>query len=173
MEENFSHIQLPNFVLANWFKHHLIEEEATSTITKTSNNNTSISFLGNNKKNIVLIVNELEGVFISDNNLTLIEKLLSACKLTLADVAVLNIAKTKINYKDFKQQLQPQVLILMGIDPTSIQLPLVFPMHKIQAYDSCKMLITTSIDRMQKTNDPKVLEEKKELWGLLKTLFNL
>ena len=56
MEENFSHIQLPNFVLANWFKHHLIEEEATSTITKTSNTNTSISFLGNNKKNIVLIV---------------------------------------------------------------------------------------------------------------------
>lgn len=173
MEENFATIQLPNFIIADWFKHHLIEDNSNKTSIKISSNNASISFLGNNRKNIVIVVNEADGVFISDASLSLLEKLLAACKLTLNDVAIINTSKNNIIYKEIKAHLQPQTLLLMGVEPTFIQLPFVFPFHKIQAYDNCKMLITTSIVRMQQTHEATVLQEKKELWGLLKTLFNL
>ncbi|MFY8128914.1 MAG: hypothetical protein ACOVMM_11090 [Chitinophagaceae bacterium] len=173
MEENFSHIQLPNFVIADWFKHHLIDEKVEKTTSKPNNNEQTISFFGNNKKNIVILVHETDGVFISDSSLSLLEKLLIACKLTLDDVAIINLSKNNVNYKDLKQQLQPQTLIFMGIEPSNIKLPFIFPFHKIQAYDNCKMLITTSIESMQQTQNPKVLQEKKELWMLLKQLFGL
>lgn len=173
MEENFAQIKLPNFVLANWFSNHLIDDDIHLPIAESKNLINQISFLGNNEKKIVIIVNEADGVHISDNNLILLEKLLAACKLNLNDVAIVNMAKQSIVYNELMKELQPQILLLLGINLTSIQLPLVFPMHKIQAYNNCKMLLSTSIERMQQTTKLEVVNEKKELWGLLKILFGL
>lgn len=173
MDNNFSSLTIPDFVLTSWFSHHLVAIENPLDTFKEQKISTSIPYLGANKKNILIVVSEVDGVVISENNLTLLEKLLTACKLNIADVVIVNIAKNPTSYKYLTENFKPEKLMLMGVEPEQIDLPLVFPMHKIQKYNNCQMLITTGITRMHNSADASVLQEKKELWALLKQLFLL
>ena len=86
-----------------------------------------ISFLGKNEKRILLVVNEAESVFLSDADLNLLVSILSACKLTLADVALINFDKSKsAAYDSLMDQFDPKCIFLFGVNPTSLSFPLHF-----------------------------------------------
>ena len=109
-------------------------------------------------------------MFIGEEKLQLLSNLLTACKLNLGDVAIVNIGNENILYKQIKQELQPQFLLLMGVNTKAFQLPLVFPEYKIQQYDNCKMLIATDLNNLL-GNSNEVKMEKSKLWLCLKQLF--
>jgi len=132
----------------------------------------SYKFLGGNKKNIVLIAESNDTVFVSEEHLAFITKLLGACKINLEDAAIINNAHSKTTISELKKQFSPKILILFGVEPTTIKLPIHFPMFKMQEFDGCTYLYVTSLEELnQDNNEGKLLKSK--LWICLKNLFEL
>ena len=98
--------------------------------------------------------------------------MLEACRMNIGDVAIVNQAVSPANITAIKQQLQPSFMLLFGIQPVDIKLPINFPLFKIQTYDQCTYLYASSLNELVSVSDEsKVLKGK--LWGCLKTMFEI
>ena len=107
-----------------------------------------------------------------DNQLTFLTKILEACRMTLADVAIVNHAAAPVTIAALRQQLQPKIVLLFGVEPTAIRLPINFPTFKQLSYDDCTYLSSPALDQLvPNTEDSKLLKSK--LWVCLKTLFDV
>jgi hypothetical protein len=171
----FIDTKLPPFLIADLYKNILIESNEIVTPKVAEDlpiKEDLISFLGENKKRISIIINDAEAVFIDDAKLLLLTNLLTACKLTIADVAIVNMYNKSIHYTKIKQALRPLFLLLMGIDAKAFQLPIIFPEYKIQPYDSCQILLADDLKDMLGTNN-EVKLAKSKLWLCLKQLFSV
>ena len=186
----FEDIKLPDFVIADLYKNSLIEgQKNIKTAAIVAENKVAesaiiakpiaaenavvpIKYLGENRKNVVIVINDNEAVFIGDEKLQLLTNLLGACKLTIADVAIINTASQTANYKQIKQEMKPKYLLLMGKTSKDISLSFIFPEYKIQEYDHCQMLIATDLQILLVKSDT-VTAEKRKLWESLKLLFKL
>lgn len=129
-------------------------------------------FIGKNKNHICLLVHFSEETVISNINLQFITRMLEACKLTLDDVAILNYNNKPIKIRELKIQLQPAYIILFGVSPQDIDLPVNFPLYKPQAYDAITYLYTPPLDRVNQDNDEGKLLKSK-LWVCLRQLFQV
>jgi hypothetical protein len=164
-------IKLPAIVASGLYKNSLVTMPDTYESKEPSINH-SYTFLGKNKKNIVLVATSNEDVFVSESHLAFIAKLLGACKINLEDTAIINNATSKIISSELKKQLKPKILLLFGIEPTTIKLPIHFPMFKLQEFDGCTYLYAPSLKELdQETNEGTLLKSK--LWVCLKNLFEL
>jgi hypothetical protein len=128
--------------------------------------------LGNNRRKIAILVDSPGVAFLPDDQLTFLTRMLEACKMNVGDVAIVNQANSPINSTALKQQLQPAVILLFGMEPTDIRLPMNFPPFKIQAYDACTYLCAPSLEELVKPGDESKLLKTK-LWMCLKTLFEI
>ncbi|OQP59330.1 hypothetical protein [Niastella populi] len=126
--------------------------------------------LGNNKKQITVVVNCPQDVFVPEGDLQFLTKMLDACKLNMADVAIVNHATAAVTIDRVKVQLQPRFLLLFGVEPDEIQLPINFPAFKEQPYAGTTYLFTPALSQLnQDTDVAKGL--KKKLWECLKRMF--
>ena len=129
-------------------------------------------FLGNNRRHITLLVHSPGSGFMPDNQLTFLTKILEACRMTLADVAIVNNAATPVTITALRQQLHPKTVLLFGVEPTAIRMPINFPTFKQLSYDDCTYLSSPALDQLvPNTEDSKLLKSK--LWVCLKTLFEV
>lgn len=132
----------------------------------------TFKFLGNNRRHITLLVHSPGSGFMPDNQLTFLTKILEACRMTLADVAIVNHAAAPVTIAALRQQLQPKIVLLFGVEPTAIRLPINFPTFKQLSYDDCTYLSSPALDQLvPNTEDSKLLKSK--LWVCLKTLFDV
>jgi hypothetical protein len=126
--------------------------------------------LGNNKQYITVVVNSPNDVFVPEGDLQFLTKMLGACKLNMADVAIVNHATATVAIERIKLQLQPKYVLLLGVEPGTIQLPISFPSFKEQPYAGTTYLFTPALNELnQETEDAKVL--KRKLWDCLKRMF--
>jgi hypothetical protein len=129
-------------------------------------------YLGNNRRHIALLVHSPGSGFLPDNQLAFLTKILEACRMTLADIAIVNNAAVPVTITELRQQLQPKTVLLFGVDPTAIKLPINFPHFKQLNYDDCTYLSSPALDQLvPNTEDSKLLKSK--LWVSLKTLFDV
>lgn len=185
--------QLPDFVLANLFPNSLVIEEASvkAAPAPASNKNTSVSetvlasvstgpvlerpekwYLGNNGKNITILVHEPEAAFLSEGSLDFLTKILGACKLNMGDVAVINIARYQAQFLEIKQDLNPLISLLFNVSAPTVKLPFTVPYYQVQEYGGCKFLMAPALSLYDGDSaDSKI--EKTKLWGSLKLIFNL
>jgi len=141
---------------------------------KTIPNNVSYhyKFLGNNQKKIIFVVQSRDAVFIPDKHLSFITKMLEACKMNIGDIAIVNHASGAVIIQQLKQELQPRILVLFGLESIDIKLPFNFPQFKTQAYDGCTYLCVPSLNELDtETNESKVLKSK--LWVCLRQIFEI
>jgi hypothetical protein len=163
-------IQLSPFVTSALYKNSLVvmsDDQKREAVVEQS-----YKFLGGNKKNIVLIARSIDAVFVSEEHLAFITKLLGACKINLEDVAIINNAHSNAIISGLKKQLSPKILIFFGVEPTTIKLPIHFPMFKMQEYDGCVYLYVPSLEELNHDNNEGRLLKSK-LWVCLKNLFEL
>jgi hypothetical protein len=183
-------IHLPDFVLTELYKDSIVilSESATNAepakpepevyLSKepasTVNNNTPehLSYLGSNKKHISIIVRDEEAIHLQDDLLEILSAILSACKLNLADVAIVNMHKQHIDDTILRKQLSPAITILFGVETTAIDLPFSIPIYKPQAFNNCTYMQSVSLDKMR-GNGTEAKVEKSKLWVSLKSLFGL
>lgn len=142
---------------------------ATSNKTGTTAGKEDIKALGNNRKNILILTRNPEIVFLSDEELSFLAGILLACKLSLDDVAVINVYHyPETSYKPLLEQFKSRIVLLFDIEPSSIGLPVSFPCYQLQAFAGSTFLYAPSLLKLE--NDKL---EKSKLWVCLKRLFNL
>lgn len=195
---SLSNIKLPGFVIADLYRTSLIQPEgfvpqqgaqevaepepvrvATHTPQREQVAEKAVpkpvdtipyKMLGNNKKQITVVVNYPQDVFVPEGDLQFLTKMLDACKLNMADVAIVNHATAAVNIEKVKAQLQPKFLLLFGVEPDEIHLPINFPSFKEQPYAGTTYLFTPALSQLNGDTDvAKGL--KKKLWECLKRMF--
>ncbi len=129
-----------------------------------------VKFLGNNLKKIVIVVNHPSEVFIPEKHLEFLSKILVACKLNIGDVAIVNEGYKFVDIATIKQELKPSYIILFGLEPTDLKLPLNFPHFKIQNYDEVAYLSVPAFEALNVDNEEGKLLKTK-LWLCLKAMF--
>jgi len=178
---SLNNIKLEPFLIAEMYKDVLVDDadinqkqgdsyqekkiERKEEQTKEKSKN----YLGDFKKKILFIVQYKNAVHIPDEQLNFLTTILSACKFSLADVAILNLASAESKiYKEVQEKFKSSVTILFGITPQQFEMPVNFPEFQIQPFNNCTFLSAPTIEQME--ND-KLLKSK--LWVSLKKIFGL
>lgn len=180
-------INLPETVIAGLFKDSLVlvEEKSKPAIpadqqvtNKKEKQEATVNaaaqkwFLGDNKKNIAIILKDPYAVFINDEWLGTLGKLLAACKLNIGDVAIINQIKTNIDFAALKDQLQPKHVLMFDTLVQDIKLPFTIPHFQIQQYAGTTFMTAPALTLSDAATDA-VKMEKRKLWEKLKIIFSV
>jgi len=128
-----------------------------------------VKFLGNNQKHILIVTSNAAVAFLTDNELVFLTNILAACKLTIADVAIINKEQyTPADYTDVLELLQSKTVILFGVDPLAFGLPINFPHFQLQKFHHYTYLYAPELEEIEQDKNLKT-----KLWACLKTLFDI
>lgn len=182
------YISLPGFIIADLYKNSLVIadpiaisnnvlEKKVTPVSETANEKiTRQWYLGSNKKNIAILVNDPDSLYLNDESLNFLTSILTACQLNLGDVAIVNMYPAlhtePVVYSFLKQQLAPLHILIFDIDLLMLQLPFSMPNYQVQQYDGCRFLSAPSLQLML-GNSQEAKLEKSKLWLSLKTIFNI
>lgn len=175
---SLQNLQLSGLIMSELYKNTLVSDEtvgnrpAKQDIPENEAIGSEYKFLGKNQKKVVIIVRYANETFIPEDHLQFLTKILGACRLNLGDVAILNDSMQKIDIVRIKQQLEPEKILLFGIEPAEIMLPINFPDFKQQAYAGSSYLYIPSMDLINQENDEGKLLKRK-LWDCLKKMFEV
>jgi hypothetical protein len=150
---------------------HVVEALKPNGVNSTISDplSTGWKYLGENKKSILLVVRYTNTTYLPDEQLNFLISILGACKLSLADVAILNLANTPAgSYNSVWEQFKSRITLLFGITPTAFAMPVNFPEFQVQSLNNCTFLHTPVLEELEKD---KVLKSK--LWVCLRRVFNL
>lgn len=185
MATDLNNITLPDFILADLYKHSLVvmdDEKPTAKVLPTIEellpqtekiiHQPEKMFLGDNKKGIVIVVKEKDAVYLNDESLNFLSSILGACKLNLGDVAIVNFLTQSFQYVALKEKLQPNFILLFDVAANDINLPFTLPFYQVQQYDHCAILSAPSLQNMLGTTQEAKLEKSK-LWLSLKKMFSI
>ena len=165
---SLDNIELTPFLIQELFKNSLVEFYDRAPTQKTKQV-LPFNILGNNKSRVIIIIENDETVYLPDTQLNFLLGILSACKLTMDDVAILNIKKNKaVTYKAIELELKAEKIILFGVSAVQIELPIEFPNYQIQQYNNQSYVSAAPLSHLQ---DDKA--EKTKLWTCLKQLFSI
>ncbi len=202
MNTSLKNIQLPQFIIADFYKECLVvlddmqstnkvlqtiettKPTTTSFINEKENTNHTPPkpklvatpaakwFLGDNKKSIAILVKDETAVYLNDESLNFLSSILGACKLNLGDVAIINQANQAVNFTILKEKLQPKQYLLFNVNANDIELPFTVPNYQVQQYSGSNFLIAPSLQNML-GNTQEAKLEKSKLWLSLKKMFNI
>lgn len=165
---SLDNIQFPGFILQDLFQKTLVDLSGSEKIDLPLKNN-EINFFGGNKQHIILLVNIPEVTFVSDEQLTFLSGILTACKLTLEDVGLVNIASyPELPYKKISEAFTPRITIMFGVEPATIQLPFVMPAFQRQSFNNQVYLAVPTLTELENNKDLK-----RRLWAVLQQIFLL
>lgn len=168
-------IRLPETVIADLYKNSLIETGKETAINQPafvaqkSAMETEWKWLGNNGKNILVIVHAPHTTHLPDDELDLLTAMLAACKLSLDDVAIVNLNNhPDTSYKELTGFFKSKIVLLFAIEPAAFGLPVNFPHFQLQAFANNTFLYSPSLSEL---GNDKI--QKSKLWVCLKRLFNI
>ena len=129
-------------------------------------------FLGNNGKQITVMVKEDTVPYINDKHLQFLSNVLSACKLNLGDIALVNYNNYPLGFDELRAKSNPKIVLVFDLSPKELKLPFTIPVYQVQDYAQCRFLFAPSLTKMEGDHaDAKA--EKTKLWNSLKILFGL
>lgn len=143
---------------------HLLTELYSGVLVETQTK----TFLGDNNKNIAILVASEEPVRTTNKDIVFLSSVLTACRLQLSDVVLIDQARQPVSYQQLSETFQSKVVILFGADPLSINLPIQFPYYQLQSFNQCTYLYAPALEEIEKNKSLKT-----QLWASLKQLFNL
>jgi hypothetical protein len=162
-------IVFPSKIIADLYKDSLIESGITTLLSDKKKLQPEWKFLGENKKKVLIIVNFPDAVYIPDKQLGFLTNLLSACKLNLGDVAVLNFQNySEKDLKEILSYFNAKIIFLFGVSPDELGMPLIFPHFQIQIFNETTYLYSPALSEIE---PDKVLKSK--LWVCFKKIFTL
>ena len=164
---DLNHIELPASTVAELYRSSLVIPTDKMVDIPAQTESAAPKWLGNNKKNVLILVKHEDAIHLPDTDLALLTTILTACKLSLGDVAILNLySLNSFDYKKAQQLFKPFQVLLFGIEPSSIGLPLSFPHFQIQNFQQTSYLFSPTLSI---TGNDRAL--KTSLWQSLKLLF--
>lgn len=165
---SLDNIQLPANLIASLYNKSLYDLKPYKP-EQVINNEEKLLFLGDNLKRITIIVKDEDAIYLPDDQLSFLLGILTACKLSMADVSVINLAKNlHCTYKEISNILKSEIVLLFGLHPDAISLPLQIPHYQVQKFNNQVFLSSVSLIQLQ--NDKS---EKLKLWNCLKKIFSI
>lgn len=155
-------IQLSPFLVRQLYKKTLFELDSVKS-EATAEAKMNIAFLGKNEKNILVIVDSPEAAYLPDEELNLLVGILTACKLSLADVALVNFHHNPgLGYVKLMEDFNPKTVFLFGVQPGDLNFPLHFPDFQLQRYNEQTYLGSPALKLLAANK-----EQKLALWACL------
>ena len=142
--------------------------DVQSTVPDTVTKEIRINSLGGNQKNILFIIKESQNKFLPDNEMDLLSNLIMACKLSMADIALVNYFNTSFNYHQLTENFQSKKILMFGIHTSDLELPFSIPFFQIQQFQQQSYLTSPPLTNFLNNKDLK-----KQLWVCLQKLFLL
>ena len=122
--------------------------------------------LGNNEKAILIVVKGEAETILSEGDQSFLTSILAACKLSLADVAIVAWNGAEQDYKKLVSHFESRFVLLFDVAPPRFGLPMDFPPFQVQAFDSRQYLYAPSLQKIQEAKSVKA-----ELWTALRKMF--
>jgi hypothetical protein len=195
---HFEEIDIPALLLADMYSHSLViidpvenkrparpvATEATPTIptiieqekvlaptkAEPTVEKQPISKLGGFAKKILVLVKEENVLHISDASLELLSKMLAAVHLSIADIALVNLAAQSLDLQQIHQELDADTHLFFGVEPSSLGLPMRFPYFQVQNWNNKVFLYSPSLRELNATTEEQTTQ-KRNLWASLKIIF--
>lgn len=125
----------------------------------------SFNYLGNNKKNFLVLTNYTDADFISPNHSVALESTLKRLGFEMDDLAILNIAKyPNIVFDELIKFFEPNKILILGKSAQpETKIPVL--LNKIAIHGNTKILTTFSFEEMMDNAG-----NKKIFWELMKQL---
>jgi uncharacterized protein involved in tolerance to divalent cations len=165
---NLDKIGLPGFLFPLFYKNSLVDL-TYNEVNNANKNGTGIDYLGGNKKNIIFLVNDERSKYLNETSMNFLNELLIACKLTMADIALLNFHQKKIiTNQELTVQLKTHKIVIFGLTTKDIALPHHIPVFHIQKFQQREYLICPSLEELRLNRDLK-----KQLWNCFKKFFDI
>ncbi len=166
-------IQLPPFIIAGLFKDSLVALNTAQPKTDTGSavvpaGKPVIAGLGQNGRHILILVHDENALYLQDERLDFLLGILAACKLSMADITLVNLANTQATYLELTTTFEAEKIFLFGADPAQIAMPIAFPFYQVQRYNNQVYLNAPSLAALE--NDRM---EKSKLWTCLKQIFGI
>lgn len=165
---SINNIHLTSHLCKDLFENSLVGQTKVEKALLPSAND-KLEFLGKNRKNIVFIMTCRDCKYIPDEQMDLLVNLLSACKLNMDDIALLNISNyPSATIEDIKQQLACTKVLVFGTGPMELKLPFKIPEFQIQKFEEQVYLFGPSFELFLNN-----VALKKDLWISLKKIFTI
>ena len=173
---DLNHLELPSYLIADLYKKSLVEPVKKSDSahkpdpdTEINHSNPAWKYLGTNNKNILIIVSTNEAVYLPDPELAFLTGILGACKLSLADVAIVNLKNhPNASYKELISFFKSKIVFLFDVEPVAFGLPVNFPHYQVQAFANTSFLFSPTLKELESDK-----LKKSKLWVCLRKLFNV
>lgn len=163
---NIDHIELTSSICQSLFSNKLVDTKLSENVDDELNSST-INFMGENGKNIVFLVNNEKGKFVSNEEMKVLNNLLAACKMTIADISLVNFYPVRnINYETLTEQFRAKYFLLFGVSCAQLGLPFNIPDYQIQKYQDQTYLFNPPFSELLVNKNAKM-----ELWNCLKKMF--
>jgi hypothetical protein len=131
-----------------------------------------IKYLGDHHKKILVVVNDPESVYLNETDFILLTSILNACRLTIADIALINVGNQKASLHEMLTKLPSLLVIAFDLDAKALKIKLPSTFYKITTLGETNLLFSAALSTMQGSSaDAK--EEKGKLWTVLKQIFQL
>lgn len=157
---SMNRIILPSSLLSDLYKDVLVTE-------KTQKPSKTVS--GPEPVKVVVIASQ-EGAALPDALLNFLQNVLKACKINLSETAVLTKSSPVISggLPSLQEAYSSPVILLFGLSPTILALPVHFPAFQVQAYNDCLYLWAPGLEEIAADKSLKAT-----LWQALQKIFKL
>jgi hypothetical protein len=115
----------------------------------------------------VLIIAKSASTNLNEKQILFLTAILKALKLGLKEVHLItNLDEHFGPYKTLVSKYSPNKIILFGLGPSDIELPMNFPQFQIQAFENKKYLCAPTLEEIEENKSTKLT-----LWQGLQKLF--
>lgn len=126
----------------------------------------TFKFLGQNKRNILILVNDEENEVSDEAGRELLRKIVKSVNLTANDFALLNYSKYQgTGFKQLQDYFSCNLVFSFGVTPSHLAIATAHPEHAVVLEGNVKMIFSAEL----KTLDQNPAG-KKALWGSLQSL---
>ena len=136
----------------------VIQRQATDKVIE-------FSFLGKNKRRILILVNDKQFDVSDDTGRELLRKIVKSVNLTAEDFALLNYARYEgTNFVQLKTYFNSNIVFSFGVSPFDLGLP-ACPENTVVNEGDARLIFSAGLTQLNL--DPS---SKKALWGCLQHL---
>ena len=177
---SFDNIQLTDDQLADFYGKQLVLVEKGDNTAKTETIAAKpalkaeptvaaaplLGITGKNKKQFVWLVEEHYFPYLNDADFQFLGDVLTACKMNMEDIALVNVANNRNHFDELVQQLQPKFVIASGVQVDA--LPIQSADYRVQEQEGYLICCTESLEaiRLDKSKKSKLWLALKQMLGL-------
>lgn len=177
---SFEHIQLTGDQLSELYGKQLVIVEKTDSSSKAETKAATPAIVdepapastalqgitGKNKKHFVWMVEEHYFPYLNDADFQFLGDVLTACKMNMDDIALVNVANNRNRFDELLQQLQPQFIIASGVQIDA--LPIQTADYRVQQEQGYFLCCTETLEAIRSDKS-----KKSKLWLALKQMLGL